>query len=83
MALFHKKADQKHFLFVVCKVSCTNLVLYITVKLDFDIDRKSANFDFKNPQNIKVDQIITYSFHYELAMNFSWNPRDSHNRYEL
>ena len=27
----------------------------ITVKIDFDIDKKSANFDFKNPQNISVD----------------------------
>ena len=58
------------------------MFLYITVKLDFDIDRKSANFDFKNPQNISVDQ-ITFSFHYELVMNFLWNPKDSHNRYEL
>ena len=33
------------------------LFLYITVKLDFDIDRKSANFDFKNPQIIS--QMIT------------------------
>ena len=47
-----------------------------------DIDRKSANFDFKNPQNISVDQ-ITFSLHYELVMNFLWNPKDSHNRYEL
>ena len=49
--------------------------MYITVKLDYDIDRKSANFDFKNPKNICVDQIITelstFSFHYELVMNFS------------
>ena len=31
----------------------------INVKLDFDIDRNSANFDFKNPKNISVDQMIT------------------------
>ena len=24
-----------------------------------------------------------FSFHYELVMNFLWNPKDSHNRYEL
>ena len=63
------------------------LFLYITVKLDFGIDRKSANFDFKDPQNIRVDQIITefstFSFHYKLVMNFSWNPKDSHNRYDF
>ena len=63
------------------------MFLYITVKLDFDIDRKSANFDFKNPQNKSIDQIITefstISYHYELIMNFSWNPKDYHNRYEL
>ena len=63
------------------------MFLYITVKLDFDIDRKSANFDFKNPQNISVDQIITelssLSFDYELVMNFFWNPKDSQNIYEL
>ena len=52
------------------------------MKLDFNIDRKSANFDFKNPQNISVDQ-ITFSFHYELDMNFLWNPKDFHSRYEL
>ena len=52
------------------------------MKLDFDINRKSLNFDFKNPQNISVDQ-IAFSFHYELVMNFLWNPKDSHNRYEL
>ena len=52
------------------------------MKLDFDIDRKSTNLDFKNPQNISVDQ-ITFSFHYELVMNFLWNPKDPHNRYEL
>ena len=48
------------------------------MKLDFDIDRKSANFDFKNPPNTSVDQIM-FSFHKELFMN----PKDSHNRYEL
>ena len=57
------------------------------MKLDFDIDRKSANFDIKNQQNISKYQIITelstFSFHYELFMKFSWNPKDSHNRYEL
>ena len=58
------------------------LFLYITVKFDFDIDRESANFDFKNPQNISVDQ-ISFSVHYELVINFLWNPKDSHNRYEL
>ena len=51
------------------------------MKLDFGIDRKSANFYFKNPQNISVDQIITelstFSFHYELVMNFPWNPKES------
>ena len=52
------------------------------VKLDFEIAGKSANFDLKNPQNISVDQ-ITFSFYYELIMNFSCNPKDSHNRYEL
>ena len=60
--------DQKHFLSIVSKISCKKLVLYITVKLDFNIDRKSANFDLKNPQNISLDQIITefstFSFHY-------------------
>ena len=39
------------------------MFLFITVKLDFDIDRKSASFDFKNLQNISVDQ-ITFSFYY-------------------
>ena len=29
--------------------------MYITAKLDFDIDRKSAHFDFKNCQNISKD----------------------------
>ena len=57
------------------------------MKLDFDIDRKSANFDFKNPQNISsrpiITEISTFSFHYELVMNFSWNLKDSHNRYEV
>ena len=42
--------------------------------LNFDIDRKSANFDSKNPLNINVDQIITelsmFPFHYKLVMNF-------------
>ena len=40
----------------------------------------------ENPQNISVDQIITELstlFHYELVMNFSWNPKDFHNRNEL
>ena len=91
MALYHKKKqviDQKHFLFIVCKISCKNFVsVCITVKLDFDIDRKSANFDFNYPQNISVDQMITelstFSFHYGRDMNFSWNPKDAHNRYEL
>ena len=49
------------------------------MKLDFDIERKSANFDYKNPQNISVDQIITElstpSFHYELVLKFSWNQK--------
>ena len=57
------------------------------MKLDFEIDRKSANFDVKIPQNISVDQIITelstFSSHYELVINFSWNAKNSHNRYEL
>ena len=82
MALYHKKViDQKHFLFVGVKFLVKILFLYNTVKLDFDIERKSANFDFKNLQNISIDQ-ITFSFHYELAVNFLWNPKDSHNRYE-
>ena len=38
------------FLEIIVKI----LFLYITVKLDFDIDRKSANFNFKNPQNISL-----------------------------
>ena len=45
-------------------------------------ERKSANFDVKNPQNISVDQ-ITFSFHCELVMKFLWNPKDSHNKYKL
>ena len=53
----------------------------MTVKVDFDIDRKSANFDFKNPQIIA--EFSTFSFHYEFVINFSWNPKDSQNRYEL
>ena len=40
------------------------LFLYITVKLDFDIDRKSANFDFKILQNI--------SLRFHLIMNLLW-----------
>ena len=52
------------------------------MKLDFDIDKKSANFDFKNLKNINVDQ-IKFSFYYELVMNSLWNPKDSHKRYEL
>ena len=78
----------KNIFCLLCVKSLVKILfLYITVKLDFDIDRKSANFDFKNPQNISVDQIITelstFSCHYELVMHFSWNPKDSHNRYEL
>ena len=56
------------------------LFLYITVKLDLDIDRKYTNFYLKNPQNISVDQKITelspFLFHYELFMEpkrFSFN----------
>ena len=26
---------------------------------------------------------MTFSFHYELDMDFLWNPKDSHNRYDL
>ena len=37
----------------IFKIPC---IMYITVKLDFDIDRKSANFDFENTQNLSVDQ---------------------------
>ena len=51
--------DQKHVCFLRLKFLVKFLFLYINVKLDFDIDRKSANFDFKNPQNIILDQIIT------------------------
>ena len=58
--------------------------MYITVKRDFDIGGKSANFDFKNPQNISVDQkkteLSTFSLNYELVMNFLCNRKDSHNR---
>ena len=59
------------------------LLLYITVKLNFDIGRKSANFDFKNSQNISVDQIITelstFLFHYELVKkNFMESKRFSY-----
>ena len=52
------------------------------MKLDVEIKRKSANFDLKNPQNISVDQ-ITFSFYYELVMNFLLKPKESHNIYEL
>ena len=77
MALYYKKASYwpKTFFVKMCvKFLVKFLFLYITVKLDFDIDRKSANFDLKNPQNISVDHIITELstlFYYELVMNFS------------
>ena len=50
----------------MCKISCNFSVisLYITVKLDFDIDRKSANFNLKNPQNISL------RFHF--ILNLLW-----------
>ena len=48
---------------MVFKISCKK-ILYITVKLDFGIDKKSMNFDFKNSQNISVDQILTERFHF-------------------
>ena len=35
-----------------------------TEKLDLDIDRKTANFNFKNPQNI--------SLHFHFIMNLLW-----------
>ena len=44
------------------------LFLNITVKLDFEIDRKSANFDFKDPQNIRLDQIITEFFNVFISL---------------
>ena len=61
----------RHFLFIVCKISCKILFLYITVKLDFDIDRKSANFNFKNPQNISL------RFHF--IMHLLWTFHGTHN----
>ena len=61
----------RHFLFIVCKISCKNFVSDITVKLDFDIDRKSANFNFKNPQNISL------RFHF--IMNLLWTFHGTHN----
>ena len=85
MALYHKKSKSltKNIFCLLCvKFLVELLFLYITVTLDFDIDRKSAKIDFKNAQNISVDQ-ITCSFHYKHVMNFLWNPKDSHNRYEL
>ena len=74
MALYHKKKllTKTIFCLFCVKFLVRILFLYITVKLDFDIDRKSANFDFKNPQNISVNQIktelSTFSFHYGLFM---------------
>ena len=68
MKSYHKKCKllTKNIFCLLCVIFvCKILFLYITVNLDLDIERKSANFDFKNPQNISVDQ-ITFSFHYEL-----------------
>ena len=53
------------------------------MKLDFGIDRKSADFDFENPQNIKSVDKITFSIHCELVMNFNGNQKNSHNKYEF
>ena len=76
-----KLLTQNIFCLLRVKFLKTFLFLYIAVNFDFEIDSKSANFHFKNPQNISVDQIVTefstFSFHYELVMNFSWNPKDS------
>ena len=30
-----------------------------------------------------ITELSTFSFHYELVMNFLWNSKDSLNRYEL
>ena len=49
------------------------------MKLDFDIDRKSAKYK-RRPI---ITKLSTFSFHNELVTNFSWNPIDSHYRYEL
>ena len=73
MALYHKKSKLLAiFFYILCVKFLVNILfLYITVNLDFDIDRKSANFDFNNPQNISVDQLITelstFLFHHELV----------------
>ena len=80
----------KNIICLLCeKFLVKKFFLYIiTVKLDFDIDIKFANSDFKNPKNTSVDNKIyiviitklsTFLFLYEPVMNFSWNPKDSHN----
>ena len=62
----------RHFLFIVCKISCKIFFsLYITVKLDFDIDRKSAKFNWKTPQNISL------RFHF--IMNLLWTFHGTNN----
>ena len=40
-------------------------------------------FMFKYKRDQIISEVSTFSFHYELVMNFSWNPKDSHTRYEL
>ena len=66
--IIQKKSLTKIIFCLLCVKFLYKCIMYITVKLEFNIDRKSANFDFKFPHFI---------------MNFSWNPKDSHNRYEL
>ena len=66
--LLKKLLTENIFCLLCVKFLVKTVFLYITVKLDSDIDGKSANFVFKNPQNIGVDQIITElsTFHFML-----------------
>ena len=66
MALYHKKRLlTKNFFCLLCVKSFVKFGFCIL--LDFDIDRKSANFHFENRQNISVDQI---RFHF--IVNLLW-----------
>ena len=40
---------------------------------------KSAKYKLRPNNNLLFNAL----FHYELVMNFSWSPKDSHNRYKL
>ena len=56
-------------LFIVCKISCKHFVSVYYCELGFDLDRKSANFDFI----ISARYELAFSFNYEFVMIFLWN----------